>query len=167
MGCELFSEIVNTTSQVMKSVKAGKSTTQKATVRFAHSETLLPIFAQLGLFADDVESHFYQVGRNERNMFVKNFLRHKSNRRWQTGTMIPFAANLAVILYVCGNQSKQDNWYVKLYHNELPLMFPKSLCPMLNPPHPTLCPISVFENAVQQVISQCDIEEICSLNDKN
>ncbi|OIT06553.1 putative 1-deoxy-d-xylulose-5-phosphate synthase, chloroplastic [Nicotiana attenuata] len=91
---------------------------EKARLRFAHAETLLPFSCLLGLFLE--ESEFELIQREETLQFP-----HKppAKRNWWGSIVTPFAGNNMLVLYSCvsNNSSK---YFVKVLHNERPIPIP-------------------------------------------
>jgi len=110
----------------------------KASLNFAHAETVAPMIGLLELFEDLVP------------------LRHDSppgvvtDRRFRASKALPFAANVALLLLNCGGE-----WKVQLLHNEEPVAQPR--CNGL-----TLCPWDAFK-AGQADHLAIDYESLCHI----
>eukprot|EP00667_Euglena_gracilis_P011748 EG_transcript_12029 len=116
---------------------AGSSAT-RALINLAHAETVAPMIGLLGLFQDDPP------------------LRHTSapeaiaRRRFRASRALPFAANLAVVLYNCTGQ-----WKVRVLHNEVAV-------PLRHCQGATLCPWEAFKAAHATHLTT-DYRELCAL----
>ena len=73
-------------------------------LRFGHAENMFPLVTTLGLFYDS-------------NGLKSNNFRENLNRKFKSGILTPFSANLAFILHKCPSNS----YKVKLLINELPI----------------------------------------------
>jgi len=104
-SCVLFQDAVAVLDQVVQ----GK-TTQKAYMRFAHAETLMPFLAILGLFNDS-----YPLRYNSSDAEIQN-------RQWRTSQISCYTANIAMLLYSCPATSSP--FRVKLLHNEAEYQVP-------------------------------------------
>lgn len=80
-------------------------TDNKAYLRFAHAETVMPFAAILGLYKDSVP--------------LKCETDFDADRQWRSSVISPFAANIAMLLYNCA-----DGYKVKLLANEQEEYFP-------------------------------------------
>lgn len=81
---------------------------QNAYLRFAHAEDIIPFAALLGLFKDE-----FPLTANLSTGQIET-------RKWTTSVISPMGANIALILYNCGN----GEYKVKLTHNEVEYFFP-------------------------------------------
>eukprot|EP01118_Nematostelium_gracile_P011683 TRINITY_DN4181_c0_g1_i4.p1 TRINITY_DN4181_c0_g1~~TRINITY_DN4181_c0_g1_i4.p1 ORF type:complete len:272 (-),score=80.52 TRINITY_DN4181_c0_g1_i4:21-836(-) len=110
---------------------------QRAKMRFAHAETVVPFVALLGLFKDD---HVWTA--ESPNHLIES-------RKWRSSKISPFAANLALVLYNCTDGPK-----VKVLHNEVEQQLPG--CELY-------CPFEQFKGLYQQYLDQ-DFDALCGVN---
>jgi len=103
MSCPLLNDMMDT----MESIINGTEKHQKAFLRFAHAETVMPFIALLGLFKDSKPMTW-----DSSDTVIEN-------RQWKTSHVSPMSANVAFLLYKCA-----DGYRVRLQHNEEEHMFP-------------------------------------------
>ena len=77
--------------------------------RFGHAETLIPVMTLLGLYSNNVP------------LLHDNFHLHE-NRHFRTSKFMPFASNMAFVLYHC--PSSDEEYKVQLLVKERPENFP-------------------------------------------
>lgn len=85
IGCPLLGNIV---SSLKNATDPSSSEKKYGNFMFAHSETLQPLYALLGLFKD-------QEKLRAGNMNVH------SGRKYRTSEIVPFGANIAFVVYSC------------------------------------------------------------------
>ncbi|KAM9993403.1 hypothetical protein ACTFIZ_011367 [Dictyostelium cf. discoideum] len=81
----------------------------KNILRFAHSETLIPLMSLLGLFQDD----YHLFANLTSNQII--------NRKFKTSVIIPYSTNLVMFLYDCGGE---NDFKILVEHNESPILIP-------------------------------------------
>ncbi|KAL6003113.1 hypothetical protein ACLOJK_023336 [Asimina triloba] len=102
-------------------------TFEKARLRFAHAETIVPFTCLLGLFLS--ESEFKQMQREEPLDLPP---KPPKERNWRGNILAPFAGNNMVVLYNCPlNDSRsvlpgenRSKYFVQVLHNEAPIPMP-------------------------------------------
>jgi multiple inositol-polyphosphate phosphatase/2,3-bisphosphoglycerate 3-phosphatase len=104
---EIATTLLNDFFSVMENVMTG-NTSETATLRFAHAETMMPFVSLLGLFEDSSP------------LLWNSSQETIDNRLWRTSIVSPFAANVIFELYNCTGEFK-----VKLLHNEQEYGFPE------------------------------------------
>jgi len=104
IGAKVLQEVVKT----MDSIVSQQELTQKAYLRFAHAETIMPLSAVLGFYKDN-----YTLTADLTQEQI-------NNRIWTTSKVSPFASNMAFVLYQCGN----NEYRVKITLNEVEFTFP-------------------------------------------
>jgi hypothetical protein len=127
MTCDLVNDLAE--------FVGGASTLAKARFLFGHAETLLPLAARLGLFRDAEV-----LGAEE-----------AAARKWRSGVVAPFAANLAAAVYLCEGGAR----VVDLRHNERSLDM-AHLCG-----GESLCSLQGFVNALK---AECSTADVCVLS---
>jgi multiple inositol-polyphosphate phosphatase/2,3-bisphosphoglycerate 3-phosphatase len=110
---------------------------QRAKLRFAHAETVVPFVSLLGFFKDD-----YVWKADSPAHLIEE-------RKWRSSKISPFAANVALVLYNCTDGPK-----VKVLHNEVELQIPG--CDLY-------CPFEKFKSIYTQYLEQ-DFESLCEVN---
>jgi hypothetical protein len=117
-----------------------------ATLRFAHAETVLPLLARLGLFADPRGDTPYSAHASP-----------SGARSWRTSSVSPFAANVALVLHACGARGEL---MVQLVYNEQPVSLPSRLCGGAAAAPDYLCPLASFRAASASLLG-CDFDRVC------
>ncbi|XP_078079711.1 multiple inositol polyphosphate phosphatase 1b isoform X2 [Mustelus asterias] len=111
---KLFQDLFQYMDQTIEESERNQSISHTAVLRFGHAETLLPVLTLMGYFKDD------------RPLLANNFEEQK-NRKFRSGRISPFAANLVLVLYQCsGARSLGEKYKLQLFLNEKPLPFPHS-----------------------------------------
>lgn len=129
MSCPLLEHIV-------ESIDLGKRR-----FLFGHAENIMPVMTALGYFREDPE--LYRVGG----------LGNWRERKWRSGLVSPFGANLFVATYV----DKTGEQFVQLWHNGVLL----SLAHLCNG-KATDCPWSEFKASLQASMGACDFSSLCA-----
>ncbi|KAN0041733.1 hypothetical protein ACTFIV_004279 [Dictyostelium citrinum] len=78
-------------------------------LRFGHAETVIPFISLLGLYKD------------EPKLFANSTTEQIENRRFRTSVVSPYASNIGMFLFDCGND---DGFKILVEHNELPVLVP-------------------------------------------
>ncbi|EAL63948.1 hypothetical protein DDB_G0286993 [Dictyostelium discoideum AX4] len=81
----------------------------KNILRFAHSETVIPLMSLLGLFKD------------EYHLFANLTSNQIINRNFKTSVIVPYSTNLVMFLYDCGGE---NDFKILVEHNESPILIP-------------------------------------------
>ncbi|KAI9156434.1 hypothetical protein LWI28_006469 [Acer negundo] len=98
----------------------GPGSYEKARLRFAHAETVVPFSCLLGLFLE--KSEFQQIQREEPLQLLP---KPPQNRSWRASTVAPFAGNNMLVLCSCPAKSS-NKYFVQVLHNERPIPMPVS-----------------------------------------
>lgn len=107
--------------------RAHKLLSEKARLRFAHAETIIPFICLLGLFQD-------KVIRNGKIEGKPVFPSLGVKRSWMGSKVSPYAANIALVLYQCKTGVNEDfsvntaneDIRVLVLQNEKPVLIPVS-----------------------------------------
>ncbi|XP_067858652.1 multiple inositol polyphosphate phosphatase 1b [Heptranchias perlo] len=111
---QLFQDIFQYLDQTIEESERNQPISHTAVLRFGHAETLLPVLTLMGYFKDD------------RPLLANNF-EEQRNRKFRSGRIAPFAANLILVLYQCNEaQGLGEKYKLQLFLNEKPLPFPHS-----------------------------------------
>lgn len=114
---------------------------EAVTVQVGHAETLLPLLTLLGFFKD-----------NE-TLMSTNYASQRE-RSFRTSRMLPYAANLVLVLFDCGGQDIRLQPLV----NEQPVVFPGLADRQESMP--------LYEDVKRQyaeLLNGCDYETVCEL----
>ncbi|KAG5600061.1 hypothetical protein H5410_031431 [Solanum commersonii] len=120
MGVPLLEDVVQSMEQAIKAKEEGYAPGiyEKARMRFAHAETLLPFSCLIGLFLE--ESEFELIQREESLELPP---KPPKNRNWRGSIVAPFAGNSMLILYSC-HLDNSSKYFVQVLHNERPIALP-------------------------------------------
>ena len=115
-----------------------------ATFYFGHVETLAPLYAALGLFNDSVP------------ISGDNFSRLK-DRAFKSSLILPFSANLALVLYKCDSSANFDesDLILRMFVNEKPVKIP--VCE----DYP--CGYQMVRDSYKHHVDNCDFKQVCGL----
>ncbi|XP_059666784.1 uncharacterized protein LOC132312432 [Cornus florida] len=137
MGVPLLEDVVQSMEEAIKYKEEAHApgTYEKARLRIAHAETLLPFSCLIGLFLEGPE--FEKIQREEPLELPP---KPPQKRNWRGSTVTPFAGNNMLVLYSCpaNNSSK---YFVHVLHNEHPI-------PMAGCDNSDFCPFEVFKERI-------------------
>ncbi|KAG0463643.1 hypothetical protein HPP92_019712 [Vanilla planifolia] len=153
-----------------KEEKLKPVTLEKARLRFAHAETVVPFTCLLGLFLEgpeytDGNSAFEQTQREEP---LKLPPKPPQHRNWRGSTVAPFAGNTMLVLFHCSSNSTEgistiqdykSKYFVQVLHNEVP--FPMPGCGDKD-----FCPLEVFKEGIVNPHLKHDFKSVCTLQSK-
>ncbi|XP_013925207.1 PREDICTED: multiple inositol polyphosphate phosphatase 1 [Thamnophis sirtalis] len=115
-------------------------------IQFGHAETLQPLLSLMGYFKDKVPLN------------ASNY-RHQSKRKFRTGRIVPYAANLLFVLYHCEQaKSPKDEYKVQILLNEKLLPFTYS--------GKKVSLYSKLKNHYQFSLQNCEFAKVCSIDEK-
>nr|ABD96176.1 alkaline phytase isoform 2 [Lilium longiflorum] len=161
MGVPLLEDAVQSMEQAIvaneENHKPGNF--EKARLRFAHAETIVPFTCLLGLFLEG--SEFEQI-RAEQPLSLPP--KPPQKRNWIGRTVAPFAGNNMLVLYHCpGNLSNDvpsgdhgSKYFVQVLHNEVPVAMPG--CGNME-----LCPFEVFKEQIVKPHLKHDFNSVCKV----
>lgn len=167
MACPLVQDIARTIKDA-----SSTSSLRRSTLRFGHAETIIPLVARLGLFLDESGHEPYQLpcfdmlssdDEATRKVAIQSALDslHVVARRWRSGRVSPFAANVAFVLYRC---KSGPEFVVELMHNEDTVPMPPVLCAKPLNEDGTLCAMDDFLDRVYALIEPCNFDDLCSVS---
>ncbi|KAM7408607.1 hypothetical protein PAMA_002359 [Pampus argenteus] len=138
-SCILFHDVFSRLDQAAKE-KSGQ-VTEAVTVQVGHAETLLPLLTLLGFFkdSDPLTSTNYAT---------------QTQRSFRTSHMLPYAANLLLVLYDCGGGDLR----LQPLLNEKPVSFPGLTGQQASMP--------LYQDVRQhyrELLQGCDFETVCQL----
>eukprot|EP00246_Nothoceros_aenigmaticus_P015565 TRINITY_DN653_c0_g1_i5.p1 TRINITY_DN653_c0_g1~~TRINITY_DN653_c0_g1_i5.p1 ORF type:complete len:486 (+),score=49.67 TRINITY_DN653_c0_g1_i5:1-1458(+) len=154
MATNLLSDILQSMQSVITASGGSEGVWERARLRFAHAETLIPFICLLGLFKDkkDVEFQYNDLLRVDP-------LEVPRQRVWKGSKISPFGANIALVLYKCAAgfampghaKNISQNFLVQVLHNEQAVIVPG--CGSV------FCPFNVFEVILLVVASMWWVEQ--------
>ncbi|XP_029465663.1 multiple inositol polyphosphate phosphatase 1 [Rhinatrema bivittatum] len=113
-SCGLFHHIFKNLDQAISESNSSQPISSPVILQFGHAETLQPLLALMGLFKD------------EEPLSASNFAK-QAQRKFRSGRIVPYAANLLFVLHRCDAASTPEEKYqVQLLLNEKLLPFPHS-----------------------------------------
>ena len=120
-----------------------------ATFFFGHAETLAPLYAALGLF-------------NDTSPLLSTNYDQMKHRKFKSSRILPFSANIALILYDCNNgvgseksEPSEDMFVVRVYVNEEPVLIPAC--------NDYVCRYKDVRDSYKHHVDHCDFQSTCSL----
>lgn len=112
-------------------------------VQVGHAETLQPLLALMGYFKDDEP------------LLANNYARH-TQRKFRSGRIVPYAANLVFVLYHCDHvNASQEEYQVQLLLNEKLLSFHHS--------NETISTYADLKDYYKDILENCHFKEECEL----
>ncbi|XP_035028142.1 multiple inositol polyphosphate phosphatase 1 [Hippoglossus stenolepis] len=106
-SCILFHDVFSRLDKAANENQSGQQVTEAVTVQVGHAETLLPLITLLGFFKDS-------------EALTSTNYATQSQRSFRTSHMLPYAANLLLVLYDCGGGDLR----LQPLLNEKPVTFP-------------------------------------------
>lgn len=160
MGIPLLKDIIHSIEQaiVAREENLTPGTFEKARLRFAHAETVIPFICLLGLFLE--ESEFEKIQRDQPLDLPP---KPPQKRNWVASTIAPFAGNNMLISFHCpGNDSNgiitsegyKSKYFVQVLHNEVPV-------PMSGCGNNDFCPLEVFKERIVNPHLTHEFESLC------
>ncbi|KAK3229629.1 hypothetical protein Dsin_001510 [Dipteronia sinensis] len=150
MGVPLLEDVVQSMEEAIKANEENHApgSYEKARLRFAHAETVIPFSCLLGLFLE--KSEFQQIQREEPLQLPP---KPPQNRSWWGSTVAPFAGNNMLVLYSCPSKSS-NKYFVQVLHNERPT-------PMQGCGGTDFCPFDVFKESIVAPHLKHNYEAVC------
>ncbi|XP_018552366.1 multiple inositol polyphosphate phosphatase 1 [Lates calcarifer] len=140
-SCILFHDVFSRLDKAANEKTSGQQVTEAVTVQVGHAETLLPLLTLLGFFKDT-------QALNSTNYAAQ------TNRTFRTSHMLPYAANLILVLYDCGGGDLR----LQPLLNEKPVTFPGLGDQQASMP--------LYQNVrehYRELLQGCDFENECQL----
>ncbi|CAA6669294.1 unnamed protein product [Spirodela intermedia] len=159
MGIPLLRDVVQSMEQAILAKEENRKTYEKAKLRFAHAETVVPFSCLLGLFLEG--SEFEQIQREEPLALPP---KPPQKRNWMGSNVAPFSGNNMLVLYSCpsaknnGNsrvETQGNDYFVHVLHNEVPISMPG--CGSTS-----FCPFEVFKEKIVNPHLKHEFESICN-----
>ncbi|KAF8036863.1 hypothetical protein BT93_C2551 [Corymbia citriodora subsp. variegata] len=152
MGVPLLKDIVQSMEEAIQAneEKHPPGSYEKARLRFAHAETVVPFSCLLGLFLEG--SEFEQIQR-EQPLPLPSKPPH--NRNWMGSIVAPFGGNNMLVLYSCP-ANLSSKYFVQVLHNEHPT-------PMPGCGGADSCPFEVFKEKIAAPHLKHDYNALCNV----
>ncbi|XP_060097238.1 multiple inositol polyphosphate phosphatase 1 [Heteronotia binoei] len=142
-SCVLFQDIIRNLDQAVAECKNSKPISSPAILQFGHAETLQPLLALMGYFKDNEP------------LKANNYRKHM-NRKFRSGRIVPYAANLVFVLYHCDQvQSPKEEYKVQILLNEKLLEYPSS--------KKTVISFANLKNRYKDILQKCHFTDVCDL----
>ncbi|KAK9116079.1 hypothetical protein Sjap_015026 [Stephania japonica] len=150
MGLPLLQDVVQSMEDAIKAKEEYQTpgSYEKARLRFAHAETLVPFSCLLGLFIEG--SDFTKI-QHEQPLKIRPS--PPLNRTWRGSMVAPFAGNNMLVLYSCPADSK-SKYFLQVLHNEVPVPLPGC-------DYTDFCPFEVFKERVVNPHLKHDYNSVC------
>ncbi|KAK7305917.1 hypothetical protein VNO77_43830 [Canavalia gladiata] len=151
MGMPLLEDVVQSMEQAIKAKEErhAPGSFEKARLRFAHAETVVPFSCLLGLFLEG--SEFKKIQKEQPLEFPP---KPPQKRKWRGSTVAPFAGNNMLVLYSCPAKSTSKH-FVQVLHNEHPVPLPG--CDGSD-----FCPFEVFKEKIVAPHQKHDHHAVCN-----
>eukprot|EP00066_Takifugu_rubripes_P002238 XP_003964038.1 PREDICTED: multiple inositol polyphosphate phosphatase 1 isoform X1 [Takifugu rubripes] len=140
-SCILFHDLFSRLEKAVSDHKSGQKVTEAVTVQVGHAETLLPLLTLLGFFKDN-------------NRMTSVNYAAQTRRSFRTSLIVPYAANLVLVLYDCGN----DDLRLQPLLNEKPVDFPGLTTQKASMPR-----FQDVKELYRELLQGCDFESECRL----
>ncbi|KAM4730468.1 LOW QUALITY PROTEIN: multiple inositol polyphosphate phosphatase 1a [Anableps anableps] len=140
-SCILFHDVFSRLDKAVNEHNSGQEVTEAVTVQVGHAETLLPLLTLLGFFKDS------------ETLTSTNYA-SQTQRSFRTSRMLPYAANLVLVLFDCGGGDIRLQPLI----NEQPVAFPGLADRQESMP--------LYEDIKRQyadLLRGCDFETVCEL----
>ncbi|KAK5835596.1 hypothetical protein PVK06_011288 [Gossypium arboreum] len=153
MGVPLLKDVIQSMDQAIKAKEDNQApgSYEKARLRFAHAETVVPFSCLLGLFLEG--SDFQRIQKEEPLDFPP---KPPKSRSWRGSIVAPFAGNNMLVLYSCPANSS-SKYFVLALHNEHPIAMPG--CGGTD-----FCPFEVFKESIVSPHLKHDYNTLCQVN---
>ncbi|KAK3042908.1 hypothetical protein RJ639_001181 [Escallonia herrerae] len=151
MGVPLLEDVIQSMEQAIKALEEehAPGSYEKARLRFAHAETLVPFSCLLGLFLDRPEFELIQ-----REQPLQLPPKPPQRRKWRGSIVAPFGGNNILVLYSCpaNNASK---YFVQVLHNEHPVPMPEKIgAPHLKHKYDAVCNVKMESSEHKSLFSK-------------
>uniref|UniRef100_A0A8C5S1U0 Multiple inositol polyphosphate phosphatase 1 n=1 Tax=Laticauda laticaudata TaxID=8630 RepID=A0A8C5S1U0_LATLA len=130
-------------SKIQDGPKKSKPISSPVIIQFGHAETLQPLLSLMGYFKDKVPLN------------ASNY-HSQSKRKFRSGRIVPYAANLLIVLYHCDQpKSPKDEYKVQILLNEKLLPFTYS--------GKTVSLYAKLKNHYKCFLQNCEFSKVCSI----
>uniref|UniRef100_H3CT73 Multiple inositol-polyphosphate phosphatase 1a n=2 Tax=Tetraodon nigroviridis TaxID=99883 RepID=H3CT73_TETNG len=140
-SCVLLHDLFDRLDKATREKRSGVEVAEAVTVQVGHADTLLPLLTLLGFFkdADRMTSTNYAA---------------QTGRSFRSGRIVPYAANLVLVLYDCGG----DDLRLQPLLNERPVKFPG-----LSDQEVSMPRFQDVKELYRELLQGCDFESECRL----
>lgn len=140
-SCILFHDVFSRLDRAVSESRSGQSVTEAVTIQVGHAETLLPLLTLLGFFKDT-------------EALTSSNYATQTKRSFRTSHMLPYTANLLLVLHDCGDQDLR----LQPLLNERPIAFPgmgtrEDFAPLYDD----------VRKLYEHLLQHCDFETECQL----
>ncbi|TYH67800.1 hypothetical protein E1A91_D06G197600v1 [Gossypium mustelinum] len=151
MGVPLLKDVLQSMSEAINADEDNQvpGSYEKARLRFAHAETVVPFSCLLGLFLEG--SDFERIQKEEPLDLPP---KPPQKRNWRGSIVAPFAGNNMLVLYSCPANSS-SKYFVQVLHNEHPI-------PMPGCGSTDFCPFQVFKDKIVEPHFMHDYDTLCN-----
>ncbi|CAN1325711.1 Multiple inositol polyphosphate phosphatase 1 [Linum perenne] len=155
MGVPLLEDIVQSMEQAIKAheEKHAPGSYEKARLRFAHAETVVPFSCLLGLFLGG--SEFEKI---QKELPLDLPPMPPMDRKTRGSAVAPFAGNNMLVLHSCP-ASSSSKYYIQVLHNERPI-------PMPGCGGSDVCPFQVFKERIVNPHLKHDYNALCAVKEE-
>ncbi|CAB1445678.1 unnamed protein product [Pleuronectes platessa] len=140
-SCILFHDVFRRLNHAATANESGQQVTEAVTVQVGHADTLLPLLTLLGFFKDS-------------EALTSTNYATQSQRSFRTSHMLPYAANLLLVLYDCGGGDLR----LQPLLNEKPVTFPG-----LAEQQASMPLYQDVKGHYRELLQGCDFEAECQL----
>ncbi|NXW00526.1 MINP1 phosphatase, partial [Fregetta grallaria] len=142
-SCILFQDIFQHLDKAVEESKSSKPISSPLIVQVGHAETLQPLLALMGFFKDDEP------------LKANNYVR-QTHRKFRTGRIVPYAANLVFVLYHCDQvKTSKEEYQVQMLLNEKLMSFHHS--------NETISTYADLKDYYKDILENCHFKEECEL----
>ncbi|KAM9232994.1 multiple inositol polyphosphate phosphatase 1 [Leptosomus discolor] len=142
-SCILFQDIFQHLDKAVEESKSSKPISSPLIVQVGHAETLQPLLALMGFFKDDEP------------LRANNYVRQR-HRKFRSGQIVPYAANLVFVLYHCDQvKTSKEEYQVQMLLNEKLMSFHHS--------NETISTYADLKDYYKDILENCHFKEECEL----
>ncbi|NXQ93770.1 MINP1 phosphatase, partial [Sagittarius serpentarius] len=142
-SCILFQDIFQHLDKAVEESKSSKPISSPLIVQVGHAETLQPLLALMGFFKDDEP------------LKANNYIR-QTHRKFRSGRIVPYAANLVFVLYHCDQvKTSKEEYQVQMLLNEKLMSFHHS--------NETISTYTDLKDYYKDILENCHFKEECEL----
>ncbi|XP_075574065.1 multiple inositol polyphosphate phosphatase 1 [Pelecanus crispus] len=142
-SCILFQDIFQQLDKAVAESKSSKPISSPLIVQVGHAETLQPLLALMGFFKDDEP------------LKANNYIR-QTHRKFRSGRIVPYAANLVFVLYHCDQvKTSKEEYQVQMLLNEKLMSFHHS--------NETISAYADLKDYYKDILENCRFKEECEL----
>ncbi|NXJ00468.1 MINP1 phosphatase, partial [Psophia crepitans] len=142
-SCILFQDIFQHLDKAVEESKSSKPISSPLIVQVGHAETLQPLLALMGFFKDDEP------------LRANNYVR-QTHRKFRSGRIVPYAANLVFVLYHCDQvKTSKEEYRVQMLLNEKPMSFHHS--------NETVSTYADLKDYYKDILENCHFKKECEL----